>query len=72
MTFWLPLLQKLAVGGLPEKILTAFQSVLDQHLAEEATLNNCNDAVHHVGRIEEDVESSLTQGKGSTVGFGLF
>ncbi|KAB1223094.1 hypothetical protein CJ030_MR2G013653 [Morella rubra] len=60
---------KLAVGGLPEKILTAFQSVLDQHLAEEATLNNCNDAVHHVGRIEEDVESSLTQGhqQGSAV-----
>ncbi|KAG6691036.1 hypothetical protein I3842_10G044000 [Carya illinoinensis] len=60
---------KLAVGGLPEKILTAFQSVLDEHSTEEAALSKCNATVHHVGKIEEDVECTLTQGNqlGSTV-----
>ncbi|KAJ7972003.1 regulation of nuclear pre-mRNA domain-containing protein 1B-like [Quillaja saponaria] len=53
---------KLAVGGQPEKILTAFQSVLDEHLTEEAALNKCNGAVSHVGKIMEDVESALAQG----------
>ncbi|TKY62810.1 Regulation of nuclear pre-mRNA domain-containing protein 1B [Spatholobus suberectus] len=47
---------KLAVGCLPEKILTAFQPVLDDHLNEEAALNNCNAAVHDVGKVVEDVE----------------
>ncbi|XP_030926469.1 regulation of nuclear pre-mRNA domain-containing protein 1B-like [Quercus lobata] len=53
---------KLAVGGLPEKILTAFQSVLDEHSTEEATLSKCSASVRHVGKIEEVVESNLIQG----------
>lgn len=55
--------QKLAVGGLPEKILTAFQPVLEEHLSEEAALNKCSAALHHVGKIDEDVENTLTHGK---------
>lgn len=61
----------MAVGGLPEKILTAFQSVLDEHSTEEAALSKCNATVHHVGKIEEDVECTLTQGKSSAVGFDV-
>ncbi|GLT52891.1 hypothetical protein SLA2020_262010 [Shorea laevis] len=53
---------KLAVGGLPEKILTAFQSVLDEHPTEEAALSKCNATLRHVGKIEEDVESTLIRG----------
>ncbi|XP_059427937.1 uncharacterized protein LOC132161773 [Corylus avellana] len=53
---------KLAVGGLPEKILTAFQSVLDEHPTEEAALSKCDATLRHVGKIEEDVESILIQG----------
>lgn len=53
---------KLAVGGLPEKILTALQPVLDEHASEEAALNKCSVAAHYVGKIEEDVEINLTQG----------
>ncbi|XP_014628883.1 uncharacterized protein LOC114405702 isoform X1 [Glycine soja] len=52
---------KLAVGGLPEKILTAFQPILDQHLNEEASLNNCSAAVREVGKVVEDVENTLAQ-----------
>ncbi|KAM1184278.1 hypothetical protein TB2_013408 [Malus domestica] len=53
---------KLAVGGLPEKILTAFQPVLDEHLTEEAALNKCSAAVLYVGKIDEDVENTLIHG----------
>ncbi|KAI4348525.1 hypothetical protein L6164_009238 [Bauhinia variegata] len=60
---------KLAVGGLPEKILTAFQSVLEEHLIEEVALNKCNVAVHHVGKHMEEIENTLAHGNqlGSTV-----
>ncbi|OIW06460.1 hypothetical protein TanjilG_05231 [Lupinus angustifolius] len=60
---------KLAVGCLPEKILTALHSVLDDHLNEEAALNKCNDAVRQVCKLVEDVENTLAQGNqlGSTL-----
>lgn len=60
---WTYLLQKLAVGGLPEKILTAFQSVLDEHTSEEAALSKCYSAVRDVSKLMEDVENTLAQGK---------
>ncbi|KAE9590221.1 hypothetical protein Lalb_Chr21g0317331 [Lupinus albus] len=60
---------KLAVGCLPEKILTALHSVLDEHLNEEAALNKCNNAVRQVCKLVEDVENTLAQGNqlGSTL-----
>lgn len=62
----------MAVGGLPEKILTAFQSVLDEQPTEEAALSKFKATVHLVGKMEEDVESTLIQGKSSVVGFDVF
>ncbi|XP_039063464.1 regulation of nuclear pre-mRNA domain-containing protein 1B-like [Hibiscus syriacus] len=53
---------KLAVGGLPEKILTAYQSVLEDNPNEDTVLNKCNAAVHNLGKLGENVESNLTQG----------
>ncbi|KDP39619.1 hypothetical protein JCGZ_02639 [Jatropha curcas] len=53
---------KLAVGGLPEKILTAFQSVTDEHLDEEAALNESTAALSQVGKIREEMENGSTQG----------
>lgn len=53
----------MAVGGLPEKLLTALQPVLDEHATEEGALNKCSVAARYVGKIEEDVENNLTQGK---------
>lgn len=60
---------KLAVGGMPEKILTAFQLVHDEHVNEETALNNCEGAVRRIGDMERDVESNSTQGnlQGSAV-----
>lgn len=53
---------KLAIGGLPEKILTAFQTVFDDHSNEETAFNMCNTAVHHLSKIGEDVDSASNQG----------
>ncbi|EXC30761.1 hypothetical protein L484_027936 [Morus notabilis] len=53
---------KLAVGGPPEKIITAFQSVLDEYHNEEAALNKCSTALQNVRKIE-DVENTSIQGK---------
>lgn len=61
----------MAVGGLPEKIITAFQSVLDEHHNEEAALNKCSTALQSVGRIE-DAENALSRGKGFTFEFNVF
>ncbi|GMI84583.1 hypothetical protein HRI_002127600 [Hibiscus trionum] len=53
---------KLAVGGLPEKILTAYQSVLEDNSNEDTALNKCSAAVQNLIKIGEDVQSSLAQG----------
>ncbi|TYG95362.1 hypothetical protein E1A91_A11G248500v1 [Gossypium mustelinum] len=53
---------KLAVGGLPEKILTAYQSVLEDNPSEDTVLNKCNAAVQNLSKLEENAESSLAQG----------
>ncbi|XWS64945.1 hypothetical protein CRYUN_Cryun05aG0047900 [Craigia yunnanensis] len=53
---------KLAVGGLPEKILTAYESVLEDNPNEDTALNKCNAAVQHLIKIGADVGNSLAQG----------
>ncbi|CAA2983896.1 Hypothetical predicted protein [Olea europaea subsp. europaea] len=53
---------KLAVGGIPEKILTAFKLVHDEDVNEEAALNQFRSAVPHVQEIEKDVENISSQG----------
>ncbi|XP_027358485.1 regulation of nuclear pre-mRNA domain-containing protein 1B-like [Abrus precatorius] len=59
---------KLAVGCLPEKILTSLHSIHDKHLSEEAALDKCNTVVHQVDKLVEDAENTLAQGNqlGST------
>ncbi|GER51969.1 regulation of nuclear pre-mRNA domain-containing protein 1B [Striga asiatica] len=49
---------KLAVGSLPEKILTAFQLVLDETVNDEETIKNCQDAALYLRDIENDVNVS--------------
>jgi hypothetical protein len=55
--------RKLTVGGMPEKIVTAYQSVLDQHFDEDTALNKCNNAVSVLDRMDKDVDDACTQGK---------
>ncbi|XP_040384800.1 actin cytoskeleton-regulatory complex protein pan1-like [Oryza brachyantha] len=54
--------KKLTVGGMPEKIVTAYQSVLDQHFDEDTALNKCNSAVSFLDRMDKDVDDACTQG----------
>ncbi|XP_062111911.1 uncharacterized protein LOC133823260 isoform X2 [Humulus lupulus] len=60
---------KLSVGDLPEKIITAFQSVLDEHISEEAAIKKCSTALQYVSKIEEEAENALTQGNQQGSGF---
>ncbi|XP_074370810.1 uncharacterized protein LOC141711967 [Apium graveolens] len=53
---------KLAVGAMPEKIITSFQSVHDQNVDEEAALNKFKSAVIRGGEIERNVENISAHG----------
>ncbi|KAI3677978.1 hypothetical protein L6452_37254 [Arctium lappa] len=48
---------KLAIGGTPEKIMTAFHLVHDENTTEDTALNNCEGAVRRFGDLERDIES---------------
>lgn len=53
---------KLTVGGLPERILTAFQSVFDDIVNEESTSNKFHEALSFVQEIEKDVLNAASEG----------
>ncbi|CAI9787478.1 unnamed protein product [Fraxinus pennsylvanica] len=52
---------KLAVGGIPEKILTAFQLVHDEDVNEEAALKQCRTAVSCIQEMEKEVQNVSSQ-----------
>ncbi|XP_055827494.1 uncharacterized protein LOC129895754 [Solanum dulcamara] len=53
---------KLSVGCTPEKIVTAFQQVHDEHVNEEGALTKCKESVFRVGEMENDTENLSSQG----------
>lgn len=53
---------KLAVGAMPEKIISALHSVHDDRSKEDAALDKCKDAVCRMEKIEKDAEDSSSQG----------
>lgn len=55
---WLSQPQKLAVGSLPERIITAFQTVVEEHHNEDDALCTCTDVATHVGKIKEEAENA--------------
>ncbi|KAF8707202.1 hypothetical protein HU200_030449 [Digitaria exilis] len=56
------IVKKLTVGGMPEKIVTAYQSVLDQHFDEDTALNKCKSIVGVLERINKDIDDGSTNG----------
>ena len=48
---------------MPEKIVTAYQSVLDQSFDEDAALNKCKTAVSVLEKMDKDVDEACTNGK---------
>lgn len=53
---------KLAVGGTPEKIVSAFQAVHDGHIDEDAILTKCKSCVRRVEKMDKDVENACETG----------
>ncbi|GJN13907.1 hypothetical protein PR202_gb00663 [Eleusine coracana subsp. coracana] len=54
--------KKLIVGGMPEKIVTAYQSVLDKHFDEDTALNKCKSTVVVLENINKDAEDACKYG----------
>ncbi|KAL3524750.1 hypothetical protein ACH5RR_013122 [Cinchona calisaya] len=54
---------KLTVGGTAEKIVTAFHLVLSEQSSESEEMNKCMSVVHHVRKMERDVDVVLTKAK---------
>ena len=48
---------------MPEKIVTAYQSVLDQHFDEDTALNKCKSTVGVLERINKDINDASTNGE---------
>lgn len=55
--------QKLTIGGMAEKIVSAFHLVLSENSNEDEEMNKCKSAVSRVRKMEEDVEVALGRGK---------
>ncbi|KAL6905708.1 hypothetical protein ACP4OV_003309 [Aristida adscensionis] len=55
-------MKKLTVGGMPEKIVTAYQCVLDKHFDEDTALNKCNSTVGVLEKMNKDVDDACTHG----------
>lgn len=52
---------KLAIGGAPEKIITAFHLLHDENTTEDTALNNCEGAVNRFGDLEREIETQGVQ-----------
>lgn len=48
---------------MPEKIVSAYQSVLDQHFDEDTALNKCKTTVGLLERINKDIKDASINGK---------
>lgn len=54
---------KLTVGGAAEKIVSAFHLVVSEHSTEDEEMRKCKSTVHHVRKMEKDVDMALTKAK---------
>ncbi|XP_008810163.1 formin-like protein 7 [Phoenix dactylifera] len=52
---------KLSVGGMAEKIVSAFHNVISEQPNEDMDLNKCKDAVRRVGKLEKDVDHACSR-----------
>lgn len=52
---------------MPEKIVTAYQAVLDEHFSEDTALNKCKSAARLVEKMEKDVDEAWAEGMNSSL-----
>jgi len=48
---------------MPEKIVTAYQAVLDQHFDEDTALNKCKNTVSGLEKIKKNIDDASTKCK---------
>lgn len=48
---------------MPEKIVSAYQLVLDQHFDEDTALNKCKTTLGLLERINKDINDAIINGK---------
>ena len=46
-----------------EKIVTAYQPILDEHFTEDTTLNKFKSTANLLEKMQEDVDEACTQGE---------
>lgn len=54
---------KLSIGGCAEKIVSAFHSVLSDHITEDSEMNKCKSAINRIKKMEKGVDVALTKVK---------
>ncbi|KAL6558879.1 hypothetical protein OROMI_019229 [Orobanche minor] len=54
---------KLSIGGMAEKIVSAFHVVLSERSNEDEQMSKCKSAVHRVKKMEKNVDVALTKAK---------
>ncbi|KAL3721642.1 hypothetical protein ACJRO7_034046 [Eucalyptus globulus] len=54
---------KLSIGSTAEKIVSAIHLVLSEHPNEDVEMSNCKSAVHHVRKMEKDVDIACATAK---------
>ncbi|XP_059640899.1 uncharacterized protein LOC132283040 isoform X2 [Cornus florida] len=54
---------KLTIGGAAEKIVSAFHFVLGEQLSEDEQMSKCMSAVHHIRKMEKDVDLACSKAK---------
>ncbi|GAB2283472.1 hypothetical protein Dimus_017984 [Dionaea muscipula] len=52
---------KLTIGSAAEKIVSAFHSVLSEHINEDADMTACKSAVNRVRKMEQDVDIACSR-----------
>jgi regulator of Ty1 transposition protein 103 len=59
----------LAVGGMPEKIVTSYQSLFDENFNEEMASSNCSTSVGILEKIEKGLNEASISGKQNSYNF---
>lgn len=55
--------QKLSIGGVTEKIISAYHLMLSEQPNEDAEMSKCKSAIKRIRKLEKDVETAYTTGK---------
>ncbi|KAM0869345.1 hypothetical protein ACQ4PT_040749 [Festuca glaucescens] len=56
------LIKELTLGGMPENVAAAYQSLVDQYFDEDTALNNCKTTANVLEKMDKDVDNACIHG----------